>query len=97
MNDTQSVSKFWFVYLVVCADGSFYTGVAKDVAARVEQHNQGKGAKYTRGRRPVELLYCEEVGCQGEALRRERAIKRLPRNKKLQLIADSSGVKPIKG
>jgi putative endonuclease len=86
MSQSTKSRSTWSVYLVLCADGSFYTGVAKDVVARVEQHNRGRGAKYTRGRRPVELLYCEEAGERGQALRREYAIKQLPRRKKLELI-----------
>ncbi len=84
---TQSGTAIWSVYLLGCADGSFYTGIAKDVSARVAQHNRGQGAKYTRGRRPVELLFSEEVGDRGEALRREYAIKQLSKNKKTQMIA----------
>ncbi|MEN8180112.1 MAG: GIY-YIG nuclease family protein [Pseudomonadota bacterium] len=87
MNNKESGFSTWSVYLVGCADGSFYTGVAKDVVARVEQHNRGLGAKYTRGRGPVELLFSEEVGDHGQALRREYAIKQLPKKKKIQLIA----------
>ncbi|MDJ0807059.1 MAG: GIY-YIG nuclease family protein [Gammaproteobacteria bacterium] len=74
------------MYLVGCADGSLYTGVAKDVQARVSQHNRGVGAKYTRSRRPVVLLFTEEVGDRGQALRREHAIKQLSKKKKIQLI-----------
>lgn len=77
----------WYVYIVRCADGSLYTGVATDVAARVAAHNRGTGAKYTRGRGPVRLAYRERVGERGAALRRELAIKRLPRAAKLGLIA----------
>ncbi len=54
--------QLWSVYLVQCADGSLYTGIAKDVGGRVSRHNQGAGAKYTRGRGPVELVYSEAVG-----------------------------------
>jgi len=76
----------WTVYIVQCVDGSLYTGIAKNVEARLHQHNAGKGAKYTRGRRPVVLLYTESVQGQGQALRREQAIKRLPLVKKRALI-----------
>ena len=86
----------WSVYLIGCADGTLYTGVARDVLARVEQHNCGTGAKYTRGRRPVELLFTEKVGARGQALRREYAIKRLSRQKKLQLIAAQQAQKSFK-
>jgi putative endonuclease len=77
----------WHVYIVRCADRTLYTGVATDVAARVAKHNAGAGAKYTRGRRPVTLVYSEPAGARGMALQRELAIKRLSRQTKLQLIA----------
>lgn len=75
----------WFVYVVECADGSLYTGIAKDVAARLAQHNDGQGARYTRGRAPVRLLHVEEAVDRGAALRREHAIKRLPARAKRAL------------
>ena len=81
------VGKTWSVYLVRCRDGSLYAGVAIDIPGRVQQHNKGMGAKYTRGRGPVELVYSEEVGEQGAALRREYAIKQLSKAEKLQLIS----------
>lgn len=77
----------WSVYILRCGDGSFYTGVATDVRARVAKHNQGKGAKYTRSRRPVRLVYREPAGSRGAALRREHAVKRLTRAAKRRLIA----------
>lgn len=67
----------WNVYIVRCADRTFYTGIAKDVDTRVSQHNAGRGARYTRSRRPVELVYMEAVGEHGAALKREREIKRM--------------------
>jgi putative endonuclease len=79
----------WHVYMLRCADQSLYTGVAIDVTARVATHNAGKGAKYTRGRLPVTLVYQEAVGERGTALRREHAIKRLPAATKLRLISQS--------
>jgi len=75
----------WHVYIVRCSDKSLYTGIAKDVATRVAQHNAGTGAKYTRGRLPVELVYYETVGEHGAALRRELAIKRMPASDKRRL------------
>lgn len=75
------------MYIVRCADGTFYTGVAKDVRARVSQHNEGQGSKYTRGRRPVDLVYHEKAGDRGAALRREHAIKRMSRAAKRVLTA----------
>jgi predicted GIY-YIG superfamily endonuclease len=92
MSDDKSAtipqSSIWSVYLVRCVDDTLYTGVAKDVSSRVAQHNRGTGAKYTRGRGPVELVYCEAVGEQGDALRREAAIKRMSTKAKLILISD---------
>ena len=74
-----------FVYIVRCSDGTLYTGWAVDVAARVKAHNAGRGAKYTRTRRPVKLIYSEELPTRAEAMRRELQIKRYPRAKKLAL------------
>jgi putative endonuclease len=76
-----------FVYIVRCADGSLYTGYARDPEARVAAHNAGKGAKYTAGRRPVALVYLEAKRTRSRALKREHALKRLPRAAKLALIA----------
>ena len=75
----------WHVYLIRCRDGSLYCGITMDVAARLEQHQAGKGAKYTRGRGPLEVVYREACGTRTAALRRERAIKRLRREAKLRL------------
>lgn len=72
--------------MVRCADGSLYTGWTNDLARRIEAHNAGKGAKYTKSRRPVVLCYTETFETKEEAMRREAAIKRLPRAKKLELI-----------
>jgi putative endonuclease len=79
----------WSVYLIRCADGTLYCGIALDVAARLAQHAAGKGAKYTRGRGPLELVYTEICDTKAEALRRERAIKRMRREDKLRLCAPS--------
>jgi putative endonuclease len=75
----------WSVYLLQCGDGTLYCGIALDVAARLVQHQTGKGAKYTRGRGPLALVYREACGTKTEALRRERVIKRMPRAKKAAL------------
>ena len=75
----------WHVYIVECCDGSLYTGVAKDVAARVATHNAGRGAKYTRARRPVRLVHAESGFDRGSALSREWAIKRMTRAAKLRM------------
>lgn len=76
-----------FVYIVRCADGSLYTGYALDVAQRCAAHNDGRGAKYTAGRRPVMLVYQEEHATVSDALRREAALKKLPRAAKEALIS----------
>jgi len=76
-----------FVYIVHCADGTLYTGYARDPVARVETHNRGRGAKYTAGRRPVRLVYQEAFRSAGKALAREYAVKQLTRAQKEALIA----------
>ncbi len=73
------------VYIVTCPDGTLYTGYTDSILRRIEQHNQGKGAKYTRGRRPVVLAYLEIVRSKREGLRREVQIKRMSRSAKLLL------------
>ena len=80
----------WEVYVVRCADESLYTGIAKDVEARLEAHNSGKGAAYTRARRPVRLLYREGPLSRSEALVREAQIKKLPRPRKERLASNGS-------
>jgi putative endonuclease len=75
----------WHVYIVRCADRTFYPREAKDLAARLRQHNQGRGAKYTRSRQPVKLLYREPAADRGGAQRREHEIKRLSRAAKRAL------------
>ena len=75
-----------FVYIVRCSDGTLYTGYARDPKARVKMHNAGRGARYTSGRRPVKLIYAESFASIGEALRRERALKRRSRAEKEALI-----------
>ncbi len=77
----------WFVYILRCRDGSLYTGVSTDVTARVAAHNAGRGARYTRARLPVELLHVERKRDRSSALRREAALKALPRSEKLAVIA----------
>lgn len=76
-----------FVYIVRCADGTLYTGYARDPRAREKAHNSGRGARYTAGRRPVRLVYAEAFDSLGGALRRERQLKRLSRTAKKALIA----------
>lgn len=80
--------KRWFVYILRCADGTLYTGSTDDVARRLDVHNSGKGAKYTRSRRPVQVVYSEECESYSAALKREYAIKQLTRQQKMELIKD---------
>ena len=74
------------VYILQCADGSLYTGWTNDLSRRLAAHQAGKGAKYTKGRLPVSLVYVEKHPSKEEAMRREYAIKRLSRREKLALI-----------
>lgn len=76
----------WYLYMLKCRDGSLYTGITTDVQRRLEEHRSGKGAKYTRGRGPLELVYNETCGTYSEALKREYAVKQLTRKDKLKLI-----------
>lgn len=75
-----------FVYMLLCKDGSLYTGWTNDLEHRLAMHNSGRGAKYTRGRGPLELVYSEELPDKEAALRRECAIKKLRREQKLALL-----------
>ena len=75
-----------FVYMLRCKDGSLYTGWTNDLQHRLAMHNSGRGAKYTRGRGPLELVYSEELPDKEAALRRECAIKKLRREQKLALL-----------
>lgn len=76
-----------YVYILQCADGTYYTGWTNDLEHRVQTHNAGKGAKYTRARRPVQLVYFERLDSAVEAQQREYRIKQLTRAQKLQLMA----------
>ena len=80
------MDKKWFVYLLLCCDQTLYCGITDDVQRRLEMHRSGKGAKYTRGRGPLELVYTEKCETYSSALKREYAIKQLPRSEKLKLI-----------
>ena len=77
----------YFVYLLSCKDGSLYCGSAKNVQKRLQTHASGKGAKYTKSRLPVSLVYVERCADQSAALKREWQIKRLTRSQKLALVA----------
>ena len=76
----------WYLYILCCKDGTLYTGITTDVQKRFEAHQSGKGAKYTRGRGPLELVYRETCGTHSDALKREVAVKRLTREQKQALI-----------
>ena len=80
----------WYLYILRCKDGTLYTGITTDVEKRLEAHQSGKGAKYTRGRGPLELVYKEECGDHSHALKRELEIKSLSREGKLNLIEKNS-------
>jgi len=82
--------KEWTVYILRCGDGSLYTGIAKDVPARLKKHGEGRGAAYTRTRLPVRLIYQQECLTHSEALIREAKIKGMPRSKKEEIILKAS-------
>ena len=79
----------WSVYILRCAGGTLYTGIAKDVKARIKKHNTGRGAAYTRSRRPVRLAYREQGFTRSEALVREAGIKNLSRRQKQELLTNN--------
>ena len=78
-----------YVYMVLCGDGSLYCGWTTNVEKRLTTHNAGKGARYTRARLPVTLVLTQSFDDKGDALRRERTIKRMARSAKLELIAEA--------
>jgi len=88
---TNQVSAY-FCYMVECADGSLYTGWTTDPERRIKEHNAGRGALYTKWRRPVNLTYLEEVEDRSTAQRREIAIKKLTRQRKLALIEEYQNI-----
>ena len=76
----------WYLYILRCRDNTLYTGITTDVEKRLEAHRSGKGAKYTRGRAPLELVYRERCGSHSDALKREAEIKKLSRQAKELLV-----------
>lgn len=89
---SSSAKNTWFVYMVSCSDATLYTGITNNLDKRIEQHNSLKGgAKYTRGRQPVSLVYFEQVANRSLALRREYDLKRMTTSEKQHLIHSSSG------
>lgn len=83
--------KIYYTYILKCSDNTLYCGYTSDVEARLNKHNSGSGAKYTRSRRPVSLLYYESYDEKSEAMKRESAIKKLSRTEKLELINKNGG------
>ena len=89
MKTIEHTEDIAYTYIVECRDGTFYTGWTNHLEERVEKHNKGKGAKYTRSRLPVKLVYYETYASKKEAMKREYEIKRLTRKDKLALIGNS--------
>lgn len=88
MSTDEEAGHEHYVYVVECSDGTYYTGYTTDVERRVAEHNAGTGAKYTRGRRPVELVHVEAFADQSRAMQREYAVKQLRRADKDALVQD---------
>jgi putative endonuclease len=84
---STTTTKPWYFYLARCGDGSLYSGICVDLEARFEKHNSGKGAKYTRSRLPVTMVYSEELESQSAALKREAEVKRWSKDRKEKLAA----------
>jgi putative endonuclease len=82
----------FYCYILECADRTFYTGWTTDPSRREKLHNTGRGAKYTRTRRPVKLVYVEQLSSRADAMKRERAIKRMTRERKQKLIYSQGGL-----
>ena len=80
------MERVWYLYILRCGDGSLYTGITTDVDKRLEAHQAGKGAKYTRGRGPLKLVYREACATHSDALKREIAVKALSRDQKLAML-----------
>ena len=79
------MKKIWYLYMLCCGDGTLYTGITTDVERRLQMHQTGKGAKYTRGRGPLTLVYQEKCTCHSQALQREAEIKAMRREEKKRL------------
>lgn len=86
----------WSLYVAECADGSYYTGIAKDVGKRIETHNSGKGSKYTATHRPVKLVFQEPQADYSAALRREYQVKTLSKNRKVRFVSGEKLPKPAR-
>ena len=79
----------WFVYILKCVDNTLYTGITNDLEKRLQAHNDGTGAKYTRGRRPVEVVFKQEFYSKSDAMKEEMRIKKLNRSEKLILLKEN--------
>lgn len=88
------MESIWYLYILRCGDGTLYTGITTNIEKRLEAHRTGKGAKYTRGRGPLTLVYREECGSHSQALKRELTVKGLPRNQKEKLIGKNIHFSP---
>jgi len=94
MPTSTTASKGWIVYILICADSTYYTGVAPDLERRLKKHNSGRGAKYTRGRRPVRLVWSHRCDSYTEARALEAQLKRWSRARKERLVAGSIRLVP---
>jgi putative endonuclease len=92
---SRSTGTEWSVYMVRCRDGSLYTGIARDAERRFAEHRAGTGAKYLRGRGELDLVFQQRVGSRSRALKIERAVKRLPKQRKEALAASGSGLEAL--
>lgn len=91
----SSGAPLWSLYILMCRDGSFYTGVTTDIGRRFREHQEGRASRFTRARRPVVLVYLEECGSRSRALTRECAVKAMGRQAKRDLVAGGSrGARP---
>jgi putative endonuclease len=87
------VEEPWFVYVLLCHDNSFYCGISNDVLKRYQKHNAGKGARYTKARLPVDLIYQVEYENKSEAAKAEYAFKQLSRKQKEKILLSALGIK----
>ena len=86
-NKSSAQNPNWFLYILKCSDGTLYTGITNDISRRISQHNNGSASRYTRSRRPVQCLYYEPCHSRSHALKRELAVKSLPKKEKEKLIS----------
>lgn len=85
----EEEKQIWYLYILRCRDNTLYTGITVDVEKRFAAHSAGRGAKYTRGRGPLELVYRERCGTHSDALKRERIVKSMRRSQKEKMIFDA--------